>query len=579
MGMRRMNMISDVAIRVSGLGKCYQIYGRPQDRLKQSLWLGRRRYYREFWALRDASFEVHRGEAIGIIGRNGSGKSTLLQIVAGTVAPTTGDVEVNGRVAALLELGSGFNPEFSGRENVFLNGAILGMRPEEVASSFDEIAAFADIGDFIEQPVKIYSSGMLVRLAFAVQAFLKPDVLIVDEALAVGDLAFQHKCMRRIRQLLDGGTTLLFVSHGLDMVKRFCDRGLWLDEGQLRFIGDSGVAVEKYLAFMRMREAQPDMSAGEPSLLPEAPPAAVAGAPAGPIALLPRVAQEIDPNDDALFLKGAWSRVDAPGLAALGRDTSDPGAVAGFRCCGSELDLVFMEGPGCDGVGVWVDDRPTFFDLRCADGPRPGHRRLALGAGAHDVIIRPRPRPGSASCRFAWFGGVVRPEPDELVFRRDPALAAVRSEVERYGNGKARITAVELLDYATAQPVSEVSHGQRVRLRLHAERTQPAGPVVDFSYIVRDRNRIDLFGATTAEERVRMDPTATRFVAEFCFTVRLGPGSYSILAAFVEASDELRGHVPMDQIDLAVVFSVPFQPERPVWYVFHEPVSVRATVC
>ena len=237
-------MSSDIAIRVSALGKCYQIYGRPQDRLKQSLWLGRRRFYREFWALRDATFDVRRGEAVGIIGRNGSGKSTLLQIVAGTVAPSTGDVEVNGRVAALLELGSGFNPEFSGRENVFLNGAILGMPPGEIAARFDEIASFADIGEFIEQPVKIYSSGMLVRLAFAVQAFLKPDVLIVDEALAVGDLAYQHKCMRRIRQLLDGGTTLLLVSHGLDMVKRFCDRGLWLDEGRLRYSGDAGVAVE-----------------------------------------------------------------------------------------------------------------------------------------------------------------------------------------------------------------------------------------------------------------------------------------------------------------------------------------------
>src|SRR6266542_6439942 len=207
----------EVAISVRGVGKMYRIYDRPQDRLKQMLWRGRRTYGREFWALRDASFEVRKGETLGIIGRNGSGKSTLLQIIAGTLAPSEGEVTVNGRVAALLELGSGFNPEFTGRDNVFLNGSILGFSREEMAARFDEIAAFADIGEFIEQPIKTYSSGMVVRLAFAVIAHVDADILVIDEALAVGDACFTQKCMRFLRRFMEKGT-VLFVSHDISSV-------------------------------------------------------------------------------------------------------------------------------------------------------------------------------------------------------------------------------------------------------------------------------------------------------------------------------------------------------------------------
>ena len=182
------------AITVRGVGKCYEIYARPIDRLKQTLYRGRRKFYREFWALHDISFEVAPGESIGIIGRNGSGKSTLLQIIAGTLRPDSGEVSVRGRVHALLELGSGFNPEFTGRENVYLNGAVLGLPRREIEARFDQIADFADIGDFLDQPIKTYSTGMVVRLAFAVQALLAPDVLIVDEALSVGDEGFARKC-------------------------------------------------------------------------------------------------------------------------------------------------------------------------------------------------------------------------------------------------------------------------------------------------------------------------------------------------------------------------------------------------
>jgi len=223
------------------------MYGRPQDRLKQGLmrWCGKR-YFREFWALRDIWLEVGRGEAVGIIGRNGSGKSTLLQILAGTLRPSEGEVDVRGRVAALLELGSGFNPDFTGRENVLLNGAILGIDGQEIARRFDEIASFADIGPFIDQPIKTYSSGMVVRLAFAVQALLEPDVLIVDEALAVGDEAFQRKCFGLLERFRTRGGTLLFVTHSTQTVVKLCSRAFLLDSGRLLCHGPSKPVVDVY---------------------------------------------------------------------------------------------------------------------------------------------------------------------------------------------------------------------------------------------------------------------------------------------------------------------------------------------
>jgi lipopolysaccharide transport system ATP-binding protein len=231
---------NSIAIQVKNLSKCYNIYNKPQDRLKQSVlprlqqFMGKpaNRYFHEFWALRDVSFDVRKGETIGVIGRNGSGKSTLLQLICGTLTPTSGTVTTQGRVAALLELGSGFNPEFSGRENVYLNGAILGLSKEETDSRFDDIAAFADIGEFIEQPVKIYSSGMVVRLAFAVQAMVDPDILIVDEALAVGDEKFQRKCFARLDELKSKGTAILFVSHSGPQIVELCEKALLLEYGE-----------------------------------------------------------------------------------------------------------------------------------------------------------------------------------------------------------------------------------------------------------------------------------------------------------------------------------------------------------
>ena len=260
----------DIAIRVENLSKCYQIYDRPQDRLKQSIFprlqrlAGRTqtRYFRDFWAIKDISFEVRKGETVGIIGRNGSGKSTLLQMICGTLSPTSGGIRTDGRIAALLELGSGFNPEFTGRENVYLNGAVLGLTKQEIDARFDDIAAFAEIGQFIQQPVKMYSSGMLVRLAFSVQACMSPDILIVDEALAVGDAKFQAKCFERLKQLKEGGTSILLVTHSTEQIVTHCSQALLLNEGSALEHGEPRHVVNRYmdLLFGKERKGVPAQS-------------------------------------------------------------------------------------------------------------------------------------------------------------------------------------------------------------------------------------------------------------------------------------------------------------------------------
>lgn len=241
-------MSSEIAIAINGLGKCYQIYEKPHHRLLQML-LGRfdKKYFREFWALRDVSFSIPRGKVVGILGKNGAGKSTLLQIICGTLASTRGDLKVNGRVAALLELGSGFNPEFTGIENIFLNGQILGLSREEVSRKLDDILSFADIGDFVNQPVKTYSSGMFARLAFSVAINVEPDILIVDEALSVGDAWFQHKSMARMRALMESGCSVLFVSHSIDAVRALCDEAVWLENGTVKMQGGVTEVTNAYM--------------------------------------------------------------------------------------------------------------------------------------------------------------------------------------------------------------------------------------------------------------------------------------------------------------------------------------------
>ena len=250
-------MSSEPAISATNLGKCYQLYTRPHDRLKQFLWGGKRQYYREFWALRDVNFEIMPGEVVGVIGRNGSGKSTLLQMVCGTLTPTVGEVSTKGRIAALLELGAGFNPEFTGRENVFMSAAIMGMSQAEIRRSFDEIVDFSGIGDFIDQPVKTYSSGMYVRLAFSIATCVNPDVLVIDEALSVGDSAFSRKSFERIMALKARGITILFCSHNIYQVEALCQRAIWIEGGKIKALGEANKVCLAYAQSLNQNDTPP----------------------------------------------------------------------------------------------------------------------------------------------------------------------------------------------------------------------------------------------------------------------------------------------------------------------------------
>lgn len=251
-------MSAEIAIFLNNVSKCYKRYARPVERLKE-IFLPGKSLVDEFWALQNINLEVFKGETLGIIGQNGSGKSTLLQIIAGTLTPTTGQVQVSGRISALLELGSGFNPEFTGRQNVFFNGQLLGLSHREVEEKFDYIVAFADIGDFIDQPVKTYSSGMFVRLAFAVVVNVNPDILIVDEALAVGDIYFQQKCFERLRKLKDLGTTLLFVSHDTSSVYNLCKRAVLIQAGEVVLNAQARQVIDLYEAkLLKKADVKPD---------------------------------------------------------------------------------------------------------------------------------------------------------------------------------------------------------------------------------------------------------------------------------------------------------------------------------
>lgn len=239
--------MDDIVISVRGVSKCYRVFDNTRAQIAHAVWPRRRTGMQEVWALRDIDLEVRRGESVGIIGRNGSGKSTLLEIITGTLSPTSGEVRVGGRISALLELGSGFNPEYTGRDNAILNGMLLGATRQRVLERFERIAGFADIGAAMDRPVKTYSSGMVARLAFAVQVALEPEILIVDEALSVGDFFFQQKCFRHIRELRERGVTILFVSHDMGAVRDLCRTGLFLKNGRIDYHGDNLEAIRRYL--------------------------------------------------------------------------------------------------------------------------------------------------------------------------------------------------------------------------------------------------------------------------------------------------------------------------------------------
>jgi lipopolysaccharide transport system ATP-binding protein len=363
-------MSSEPVIAAEGLGKCYHIYAEPADRLKQMIIGPRRKLYTEFWALRDVSFEVRAGETVGFLGQNGAGKSTLLQLVCGTLSPSAGRVRVAGRISALLELGVGFNPEFTGLENVFLYGALLGLTRSEMEARLDKILAFADIGEFVRLPVKTYSSGMLVRLAFSVAVNVDPRVLIVDEALAVGDARFAARCLRMINALRDGGATILFVSHDSDAVRRFCTRAFVLDRGSIITKGNPVDVVNWYHAFAAAdydRQRTPDfVERAAPKLAPpQAPDSATnerreianltransTGTPgriwrdatfSAPEAKLFRYGDQCASIKACSLLNAGGAPIDA---AALGEQVT------------FAIDIEFHEEVGEHGVGFYVDDR------------------------------------------------------------------------------------------------------------------------------------------------------------------------------------------------------------------------------
>ncbi len=261
-------MFSEVALRAENLGKIYRLYARPSDRLKQLFSPHNKSYYREFAAVGPVTFELRKGEVLGIVGTNGSGKSTLLQLICGVLEPTSGSVKVNGRIAALLELGAGFNPEFTGRENIYLNASILGLSMPEIESKIEEIIDFSGVRDFIDQAVKTYSSGMYVRLAFSIATSVEPDILVIDEALSVGDGAFARKSFDRIMQLKARGATILFCSHNIYQVEALCQRVLWLDKGSARAFGESAAVCQQYNQFLEQDTAAPVSTGGDTPIAP-----------------------------------------------------------------------------------------------------------------------------------------------------------------------------------------------------------------------------------------------------------------------------------------------------------------------
>lgn len=240
----------EIAIKIESLSKIYRLYDKPIDRMKESLSISKKKYSKEHYALKNITFDVKKGESIGIVGKNGSGKSTLLKIITGVLTQSQGSIEVNGKIAALLELGAGFNPEYTGIENIYLNGTMMGYTKEEMEKRVNPIVEFADIGEFINQPVKTYSSGMFARLAFAVAINVEPEILIVDEALSVGDTRFQIKCIDKMKELKEKGTTILFVSHATEQIKRFCNRAVWINNGEMMDIGESSEIIDKYESYM-----------------------------------------------------------------------------------------------------------------------------------------------------------------------------------------------------------------------------------------------------------------------------------------------------------------------------------------
>jgi lipopolysaccharide transport system ATP-binding protein len=601
-------MSSDVVIRAQGLGKVYRLYGRPEDRLKELIF-HRRSTAQDFWAVRDFNLEVRRGETIGIIGRNGSGKSTLLQMVCGTLQPSTGNLEVYGRVAALLELGAGFNPDFTGRENVYLSATILGLAEAEIAARFPAIEAFAEIGAFIDLPVRQYSSGMYARLAFAVCAHVDADILVVDEILAVGDIGFQQRCMRFLSAFRRRGT-LLFVSHDDGTVVSLCDRAVWLDGGVAQAVGTSKEVCGLYRTFIsrRMTDGAMFQSGGDalsapvpeldkPSLKPfdfdldadwvrTGAPAierAVLQHPDGRIAVAvdggaevvlrieSRAARDLEEPVVAFVLRNRLGQViirddtdaamaPAPAWIAHGRRFS-----ATFRFQLPHLPIgdyaiepwLFERGREApvdrlvDALFVHVDSHPYLGGLANAIML---HKQLVADDGASTrVLVQTRVAERRLTDDKRWLG---RNPIDVLPFNADAPW---------YGHGGAKIVDVGLFrPDGTRQ--TRVFGGEEIELRIYAvtERVVEQ-PIIGF--MLRNSLGQNIFGDNTfigAAEGDRLTAQGETVAGHFRFQMPYLPtGNYSIVPTIVDGTQE--DHIHLHWMEDAAIIRVAESPvERSV---------------
>jgi lipopolysaccharide transport system ATP-binding protein len=581
-------MSSDFVIRTDGLGKVYRLYARPEDRIKQ-FFLPHKTYGRDFWALQNINLEVKRGETLGIIGRNGSGKSTLLHLICGTVQPTTGDLEVRGRIATLLELGAGFNPEFTGRENAILNATILGLSNKEIEEKLPLIEAFADIGPFIDQPVRQYSSGMSARLGFAVCAHIDADILVVDEVFAVGDAAFQQRCMRFLYNFRARGT-LLFVSHDESAVLSLCDRAIWLDRGQVRAGGACREICQRYHSFLQSTEAGGDHGDG----------AVVEWVPSGPTKV-------VDEASFGLDRRANWSRTEAPIIvgATLSRPDGKPAPMvdSGDEVSVS-IDLCATRDVDEPVVGFVVRNRmgQVIFGDNTAQMTQPAPSRLMKGqrlratfrfrmphlmtgdyAVEADLFERANKEPldrfrdsltvhvsshpfmgglanvvmrqtrfvigSGSSARIVTSAAPATPRPliqDERWQGKNLMEALpFRADAPSHGHGGARIEQADFF-HLDGSPATRIQGGQEIELRICARTQRPlTGPIIGF--MLRNALGQNVFGENTfipSRNTNRHTAEGEPIVGHFRFQMPYLPaGEYMLAPSIIDGTQQDHIHV------------------------------------
>lgn len=553
----------NTVITVQGLQKAYKLYAKPSDRLKEALIPFGKKRHQNFYALKDINFSLFSGQSLGIVGKNGSGKSTLLKILAGVLSPSSGQVSVFGRVGSLLELGGGFNPELTGRENaeiqLMLNGDVGRGR-----DAVESIVNFAELGDFIDQPVKKYSSGMFMRLAFACATARLPEVFIVDEALAVGDAYFVKKCMDRMQTLLAQGTTMLFVSHDLESIRRLCDCALFLDKGQQIGFGPTPEIAEQYIAFLREMEmnshSTPRREEKKVSdiLITES---------------LFQVQGAIDLAEQRLFVSGYWPWYTdiTSGLSA--RYSPQAGGKVLFKTRGNRLALSFLRGGGFRLPKIFIDNCPCNLTIEndvpflAAQLAPMQVRNVAymLSPGEHVISII------AEDAKTAWLGGECFFDEQQLVYNPvENWETELTQRTTVYGDRKAVITNVELLNFY-GEPVRNVLSGDMIRLRIHAARK---GNVhgISIGYKVQNHLSVGMFGTSTREEQYVLSDIASNWVVEFLFPLPMRGGDYTISCAIasVRGSTNIIHHY----VDVAAVVTIEHYSRRTIWGEFYNPTQI-----